>query len=49
MKAQSKEGHINKGNIRKKSKDRVQQPEEKKKYSPQKHRKREGARKRKKQ
>ena len=26
MQARSEEGHINKGNIRKKSKDRVQQP-----------------------
>lgn len=30
MQAQSKEGHINKGNIREKNKDRVQQPKKKK-------------------
>lgn len=29
MQAQSKEGHINKGNIREKNKDRVQQPKKK--------------------
>lgn len=34
MKTQSKEGHINKGNITKKSKDRFQQPGKKKKSSP---------------